>query len=112
MKKKFLVVLVPHFAPDTAPTGEVISTLVEEFVAMGQRVHVVTALPWYRNHCVEPGWTGRLVRRETTSWGSIIRVHPFAGKDKKKRLDKLKCLMLARLFKLVRNICVNLDNLP
>ena len=32
MKKKFLVVLVPHFSPDTAPTGEVISTLVEEFV--------------------------------------------------------------------------------
>lgn len=83
MKKKFLVVLVPHFAPDTAPTGEVISTLVDEFVATGQVVHVVTALPWYQNHCVEPGWTGRLVRREKTSWGSITRVHPFAGKDKK-----------------------------
>jgi colanic acid biosynthesis glycosyl transferase WcaI len=83
VKKKFLVVLVPHFSPDTAPTGEVISTLVEEFAAAGQRVHVVTSLPWYRNHCIEPGWTGRLIRRETTSWGSIIRVHPFAGNDKK-----------------------------
>lgn len=88
MKEKFLVVLVPHFAPDTAPTGEVISTLVDEFVAMGRRVHVVTALPWYRNHCVEPGWTRRWVRREKTSWGSIIRVHPFAGKDKKNLLRR------------------------
>lgn len=83
-----MVVLVPHFAPDTAPTGEVITTIVEEFVAQGQRVHVVTSLPWYRNHRVEPGWTGRLVRREKTQWGSIIRVHPFAGGDKKNLLRR------------------------
>jgi colanic acid biosynthesis glycosyl transferase WcaI len=102
MKKKFLVVLVPHFAPDTAPTGEVISTLVEEFVAMGQRVHVVTALPWYRNHCVEPGWTGRLIRRETTSWGSIIRVHPFAGKDKKNLLRRAVGFLL---FSVLAGMC-------
>ena len=83
-----MVVLVPHFAPDTAPTGEVITTIVEEFAAQGQRVHVVTSLPWYRNHRVEPGWTGRLVRREKTQWGSIIRVHPFAGGDKKNLLRR------------------------
>ena len=102
MKKNFLLVLVPHFAPDTAPTGEVISTLVEEFVAMGQRVHVVTALPWYRNHCVEPGWTGRLVRREITSWGSIIRVHPFAGKDKKNLLRRAVGFLL---FSVLAGVC-------
>lgn len=83
MSRNFMVVVVPHFSPDTAPTGEVITTLVEEFVAAGQDVHVVTSLPWYRNHRVEDGWTGRLVRREKTSWGSITRVHPFAGGDKK-----------------------------
>lgn len=102
MKKKFLVVLVPHFAPDTAPTGEVISTLVDEFVAAGQRVHVVTALPWYRNHRVEPGWTGRLVRRETTSWGSIIRVHPFAGTDKKNLLRRSVGFLL---FSVLAGVC-------
>lgn len=78
-----LVVLVPHFAPDTAPTGEVITRIVDEFVAHGRRVHVVTALPWYRTHAIEQGWTGRLVRREKTPWGSIIRVHPFPGKSKR-----------------------------
>lgn len=88
MKRQFMVVLVPHFAPDTAPTGEVITTLVSEFVGAGQNVHVVTSLPWYRNHHVEPGWAGRLVRREKTPWGSIIRVHPFAGGDKQNLLRR------------------------
>lgn len=77
-----LVVLVPHFAPDTAPTGEVITRIVDEFVSAGRRVHVVTALPWYRTHSIESGWGGRLVRREKTSWGSVVRVHPFPGKSK------------------------------
>ena len=57
--------------------------IVDELVALGHTVHVVTALPWYRRHAIEPGWTGRLVRRETTEWGSITRVHPFPGDDKR-----------------------------
>jgi len=77
-----IVVLVPHFAPDTAPTGEVITRIVDEFISAGRQIHVVTALPWYRTHSIEEGWSGRLVRREKTAWGSIIRVHPFPGKSK------------------------------
>jgi colanic acid biosynthesis glycosyl transferase WcaI len=39
---------------------------------------VVTALPWYREHRVEPGWGGRPVRREWAQPpGRITRVHPF-----------------------------------
>ena len=83
-----IVVLVPHFAPDTAPTGEVITRIVDEFIAAGRRIHVVTALPWYRTHAIEEGWTGRLVRRERTPWGSIIRVHPFPGKSKSNLLRR------------------------
>lgn len=78
-----IIVLCPHFAPDTAPTGEVMTRIVEEFVAAGKAVHVVTSLPWYRNHALEEGWTGRLVRRERTAWGTITRVHPFPGSDKR-----------------------------
>lgn len=77
-----IVVLCPHFAPDTAPTGAVMTRIVEEFVAAGEQVHVVTALPWYRSHAIDDGWGGRLVRRETTAWGTITRVHPFPGKSK------------------------------
>jgi len=77
-----LVVLCPHFDPDTAPTGVVMTRLVDELVALGYTVHVVTSLPWYRTHRIEPGWTGRLVRTETTPWGSVTRVHPVPGRDK------------------------------
>jgi colanic acid biosynthesis glycosyl transferase WcaI len=83
-----IIVLCPHFAPDTAPTGDVITRIVHEFVAKGQKVHVVTSLPWYRTHAIETGWAGRLVRREKTAWGSIIRVHPFPGKSKSNLLRR------------------------
>ncbi len=72
-----LAVLCPHFEPDLAPTGEVISRIVGELVERGHRLDIVTALPWYRTHRVEPGFEGRLVRTERTHWGSITRVHPF-----------------------------------
>jgi len=83
-----IIVLCPHFAPDTAPTGDVITRIVHEFVAEDQKVHVVTSLPWYRTHSIEVGWTGRLVRREKTAWGSIIRIHPFPGKSKSNLLRR------------------------
>ncbi|MDF2732375.1 MAG: putative glycosyltransferase [Desertimonas sp.] len=77
-----LVVLCPHFAPDTAPTGRVMTRIVEELAARGHRVDVVTALPWYRHHRVEPGWHTTVARRKSTAWGSITRVNPFPGDDK------------------------------
>jgi colanic acid biosynthesis glycosyl transferase WcaI len=83
-----IIVLCPHFALDTAPTGDVITRIVHEFVAENRKVHVVTSLPWYRTHAIETGWTGRLVRREKTAWGSIIRVHPFPGKSKSNLLRR------------------------
>lgn len=83
-----LAVLCPHFAPDTAPTGEVMTRIVLELAARGHRIDVVTALPWYREHRVEPGWEGRLVRREPTDWGSITRVHPFPGSDRRRLLRR------------------------
>lgn len=78
-----LVVLCPHFAPDIAPTGVVMTRIVEELARRGHELHVVTALPWYRNHAIEPGWAGRLWRTERTAWGSVTRVHPFPGKSKR-----------------------------
>jgi colanic acid biosynthesis glycosyl transferase WcaI len=72
-----LAVLCPHFAPDLAPTGEVMSRIVAELAELGDQIHVVTALPWYLHHRVEPDWQGRAVRTERNEWGSITRVHPF-----------------------------------
>jgi len=48
-----------------------------ELVKRGHTLHVVTSLPWYEHHRVEPGWGGRLWRHEVTDWGQVTRVHPF-----------------------------------
>ena len=78
-----IAVLCPHFAPDTAPTGEVMTRIVTELAALGHEVHVVTALPWYRGHAVEEGWQGKRVQRERTEWGTITRVSPFPGGNRR-----------------------------
>ena len=53
------------------------SAIVNHLGAMGHELHVVTALPWYRDHAVEDGWEGKLTRVEKRPWGKITRVHPF-----------------------------------
>ncbi|MSW56577.1 MAG: glycosyltransferase, partial [Actinobacteria bacterium] len=72
-----LLVVCPHFDPDVAPTGVVMSRIAHELIARGHRLHVVTSLPWYQHHAIDPGWDGQLVRTERTEWGRISRVHPF-----------------------------------
>ena len=73
-----LLVLCPHFEPDVAPTGVVMTAIVDELARLGHEVRVVTSLPWYRRHRVEPGWRGRPVRRGRASGGAdVVRVHPF-----------------------------------
>ena len=83
-----LVVLAPHFSPDVAPTGEVVTRIVEELGRRGHELEIVTSLPWYRDHAVEPNYAGRLFRYEDTPWGRITRVHPFPGPDKRKLLRR------------------------
>ena len=97
-----IVLLCPHFAPDTAPTGEVFTKIVEGWTRAGEEVHVVTALPWYRAHAIEPGWSGRLVRREATTWGSITRIHPFPGRDKS---NLLRRAVGFGLFSVIAGLC-------
>ena len=72
-----ILVLCPHYVPDTAPTGEVVTTICEQWTAKGHRVEIITSLPWYRDHAVAEGWSGRLVRTEREPWGRVRRWHPF-----------------------------------
>ncbi|MCB0972393.1 MAG: glycosyltransferase, partial [Acidimicrobiales bacterium] len=72
-----VLVLCPHFAPDVAPTGVVMTQIAAGLADRGHRLHIVTSLPWYQHHALEPGWEGRVVRHEDTDWGRITRVHPF-----------------------------------
>lgn len=73
----FILVLCPHYGPDTAPTGEVMTSICEQWTARGHRVEIITSLPWYRDHAVAEGWRGRLVRTQKEPWGRIRRWHPF-----------------------------------
>lgn len=79
---KILAVL-PHYTPDVAPTGIIGARLMEELGRLGHQIEVVTSLPWYEHHAVQPEWRGAVARREHTTWGSITRVHPFPTGDKK-----------------------------
>ncbi|MEZ5181963.1 MAG: glycosyltransferase family 4 protein [Acidimicrobiales bacterium] len=72
-----VLVLCPHFEPDLAPTGVVMTEIAHQLAALGDRLHVVTSLPWYQHHAIEAGWEGQLVRHEDRPWGRITRVHPF-----------------------------------
>ena len=51
--------------------------LVEALAERDHRISVVTSLPWYRGHKVDPAWSGRPWRREKTEWGQVVRVWPF-----------------------------------
>lgn len=72
-----LLVLAPHLRPDTAPTGELVSAIVDSLTVQGHSVHVVTSLPWYQEHRVVEGWRGRLVRRGQHGDATVTRVYPF-----------------------------------
>ena len=73
-----LLVLCPHYDPDVAPTGEVMAAIVSELARRGHEIRVVTSLPWYRRHRVEPDWRGRPVRSGVARGGvRVTRVHPF-----------------------------------
>jgi colanic acid biosynthesis glycosyl transferase WcaI len=72
-----VLILCPHFHPDVAPTGEVMTSIAAGLVGEGHDLHIITSFPWYRRHALEPGWGGALVRHEGTEWGRVTRVHPF-----------------------------------
>lgn len=78
-----LIVIAPHFAPDVAPTGVVITRIVDELAQRGHRIHVFSSYPWYEDHKVDPMYEGRWVRHEDGPWGRITRVHPFPTSDKR-----------------------------
>ncbi len=52
--------------------------LIERWAGAGHECHVVTSLPWYRNHRVEDKWRSAPWHRQQTEWGSVLRLHPCA----------------------------------
>ena len=58
-----LLVISPHLEPDTAPTGVIISAILEELSQAGIDIHVITSLPWYEKHKVAKEWNIKGLRR-------------------------------------------------
>ncbi|MED5393664.1 MAG: glycosyltransferase family 4 protein [Actinomycetota bacterium] len=96
-----LLILTPHFRPDSAPTGEVVSSIVEGLVADGHDVHVVTSLPWYRDHRIEADWRGRLMRRGNYGAATVTRLHPFPTNKRNLRARAMGFVGLTGLATLV-----------
>ena len=71
-------VLCPHFEPDTAPTGVVMTLIVTELAAQGHEIDVITALPWYRTHAVEPD-DGRTIRHFADDRAADLRTADRRG---------------------------------
>jgi colanic acid biosynthesis glycosyl transferase WcaI len=99
-----LIVLCPHFAPDIAPTGVVMTRIIDELAKRGHELHVITAAPWYREHRVERGFETRWWRVERTEWGTISRVNPFPGKSKSNILRRAIGFVLFSLLVGVRGL--------
>lgn len=57
--------------------------IVHELTELGHSIEVITSLPWYRTHAVEPEFDGKLIRHEDIRWGRITRLHPFPAPDKR-----------------------------
>ena len=72
-----LLVITPHLQPDTAPTGVVVSAIVDRLGDLSHDVHVVTSLPWYADHRIADGWRGRPFRRGNHGDATVVRLHPF-----------------------------------
>ena len=83
-----LLVITPHFEPDTAPTGIIVTSLVDQWVKQGHQIEVITSLPWYEKHEIENHWKGKLFRREEKESVTVTRLHPFP-QDKNKLLQRL-----------------------
>ena len=75
-----LLVITPHFAPDTAPTGTIVTELVSNWCKQGHQVHVITSFPWYKDHEVADDWKNRFIKKTINGSVEITRVYPFPNK--------------------------------
>ena len=76
---RFLVI-TPHFSPDTAPTGTIVTELVNNWCEQGHQVHVITSLPWYKNHEVADEWKNCFIKKTINGTMQITRIYPFPNK--------------------------------
>ena len=100
-----LLVITPHFEPDTAPTGIIVASLVEQWVKQGHQIEVVTSLPWYEKHEIATQWKGRLFRRDEKESVTVTRLHPFP-QDKSKLLQRLVSFLAFSFLAVIASLSI------
>jgi len=78
-----LLVITPHFEPDTAPTGLIVASLVSEWTKQGHQIEVITSFPWYEKHGISEQWKGKLYSKEEKEFATVTRLHPFPQEKNK-----------------------------
>ena len=78
-----ILVITPHYEPDTAPTGLIMSSLVSQWAEQGHQIEVVTSLPWYERHKILEQWKGSILRKEKDKYVTVTRLHPFPQEKEK-----------------------------
>ena len=100
-----LLVITPHFEPDTAPTGIIVTSLVEQWAEQGHQIEVVTSLPWYEKHQIATQWKGRLFRRDEKESVTVTRLHPFP-QDKSKLLQRLVSFLAFSFLAVIASLSI------
>lgn len=103
-----ILLLSTYFRPDVASTGVIMSKLVDEFLARGHQVTVVTSVPHYASNRVWPEYSRQLIYTEVSGSLRIHRLFTYVPNDKSNVLQRLlayatfnvlsilKCLTLPR----------------
>ena len=100
-----LLVITPHFEPDTAPTGIIVTSLVEQWAKQGHQIEVITSLPWYEKHEIATQWKGRLFRRDEKESVAVTRLHPFP-QDKSKLLQRLVSFLAFSFLAVIASLSI------
>ena len=100
-----LLVITPHFEPDTAPTGIIVTSLVEQWAKQGHQIEVITSLPWYEKHEIATQWKGRLFRRDEKELVRVTRLHPFP-QDKSKLLQRLVSFLAFSFLAVIASLSI------
>ena len=84
-----ILIVVNHYPPDINPSGKLMHQLALGLRERGHTVDVLTTFPHYQSFRIEPGFRGRLIKRERVAGGRITRVWAFASGQKQRMLHRL-----------------------
>lgn len=77
-----ILLLSTYFRPDVASTGVIMAKLVDEFVAKGHEVTVLTSVPHYDINRVWPEYSRKLVYKEGHDSARVYRLYTYVAQDK------------------------------